>query len=458
MSNLFDTLRVKDTYTENGALSSSTTLDVCLDYFSIAGCHRDMTEEFLKAFAVDPQLAMRILFWSRDCRGGSGARITFQNVMELLQLRYPEIFSKVFKYIPEFGYWKDIYKLASTSELVSFVADTLKNDNDHSLCAKYCPRKGEWFYKLRKKLNMNVPEFRHFIVNKTQVVENYMCANKWSDILYTEVPSVAMNRYTKAFNNHDGNRFDAYLKSVLNGETKINSSVLYPSDLYKKFNPGKPEEFDSIRAQWNNLPDYMAGSTEKILPICDVSGSMCGDPLCVSVALGCYISERNKSIFKDGFITFSQYPKLQYLQGDDIISRFNQLNNADWGMNTDLESVFKLILNRALENNLAEDDMPTKLLIISDMQFDECSYNNYTNFEYIKKLYSDSGYKIPGIIFWNVRGRAGDVPATMKDLDVALVSGYSPSILTSVLQAKVLRPIELMLATVNAERYSCIVL
>lgn len=457
MSTLFDSLRTKDTYTENGALSNSTTLNDCLDFFSVAGNHFDASDAFFKAFNADPQLAMRILFWSRDCRGGAGSRKCFIEVMKTLQANYKETFSKVYKFIPEFGYWKDIYKLACTPELVSFIAETLKNDHDHSLCAKYCPRKGEWFYMLRKEFNMTPSDFRHFIVSKTQVIENYMCANKWEDVNYSEVPSVAMKNYTRVFNNHDRERFAAYLKSVLKGEAKVNSSVLYPSDLYEKFHHALLDEYDSIRAQWNNLPDYMADSTERILPICDVSGSMIGTPMNVSVALGCYISERNKSIFKDGFITFSEHPRLQYLQGDDIISRFKQLQSADWGMNTNLEAVFKLILNRAVENNLTEDDMPTKLLIISDMQFDACS-NDGTNFDNIKRLYNNAGYKIPGIIFWNVRGRVGDVPVTTKDLDVALVSGYSPSILISVLQAKVLRPVELMLATVNAERYSCIVL
>ena len=97
------------------------------------------------------------------------------------------------------------------------------------------------------------------------------------------------------------------------------------------------------------------------------------------------------------------------------------------------------------------------------MHFDTACSTGYfrkklepTNFEAIKAKYAAAGYEMPGIIFWNVNGDAGNVPVTMRDQNVGLVSGYSPSILKSVLQAKVLSPIELMLNTVNTERYSVI--
>ena len=215
---------------------------------------------------------------------------------------------------------------------------------------------------------------------------------------------------------------------------------------------------------WNNLPNFMEGCKDRIIPVCDVSGSMFGTPIEVSVALGCYISERNEGPFKDAFMTFSSRPELQILSGD-IISRFNQLRTAHWGRNTDLQAVFDLILRRAKETNMAQENMPTKILIISDMNFDlACGYSGLwktsepTNFEAIKAKYVAAGYEMPGIIFWNVNGDAGNVPVTMRDLNVGLVSGYSPSILKSILQAKVLSPMELMLNTVNAERYSIIFL
>lgn len=464
MDAFLEALSTKNARTANGAITNSTSLNKCLDFFSIAGNHKENIESFEAAFGEDPQLAMRILFWSRDCRGGVGARKNFIIVMRKLQLERPVIFSKVFKFIPEFGYWKDVYHLEPTPEVIKFIAETLINENDHSLCAKYCPRKGVWFYYLRKALNMTPTEFRHFIVSKTQVVENFMCVNKWDSIKYEEVPSVAGLRYKNTFIKHDNIRYNQYIQNVLKGKIKINSSVLYPNDIYHnyQYRSNGATSADAIKAMWNNLPNFMEGCKDRILPICDVSGSMYGTPIEVSVALGCYISERNEGPFKDAFITFSERPELQILSGD-IISRFNQLKRADWGMNTNLQAVFDLILRRAQETHMAQELMPTKLLIISDMHFDVvCNYSwsrktsEPTNFEAIKAKYAAAGYKMPGIIFWNVNGDAGNVPVTMRDQNIGLVSGYSPSILKSVLQAKVLSPIELMLNTVNTERYSVI--
>ena len=464
MDTFLEALSTKNARTANGAITNSTSLNKCLDFFSIAGNPKENIESFEAAFGEDPQLAMRILFWSRDCRGGAGARRNFITIMKKLQIERPVVFSKVFKFIPEFGYWKDVYHLEPTLEVTKFIADTLINESDHSLCAKYCPRKGVWFYLLRKNLKMTPSEFRHFIVSKTQVVENLMCANKWDSIKYEQVPSVAGLRYKNTFIKHDGIRYNQYIQSVLNNKTKINSSVLYPNDIYHnyRYQSNGATSADAIKAMWDNLPNFMEGCKDRILPVCDVSGSMYGTPMEVSVALGCYISERNEGPFKDVFITFSSKPELQILSGD-IISRFKQLRKANWGMNTSLQAVFDLILRRAQETHMAQELMPTKILIISDMEFDSaCGYNclwttpELTNFEAIKAKYAAAGYKMPGIIFWNVNGDAGNVPVTMRDQNVGLVSGYSPSILKSVLQAKVLSPMELMLNTVNTERYSVI--
>lgn len=456
-------MSTKNARTENSAITNSTSLNKCLDFFSIAGNWQEMVPEFEAAYGEDPQLALRILFWSRDCRGGAGARKNFIAVMKKLQDKRPEVFSKVFKFIPVFGYWKDVYHLKPTNEVLNFVGKTLQDDNDHSLCAKYCPRKGVWFYLLRKGFDLSPSQFRRLIVDKTQVVEQQMCAKEWDKIDYSTVPSIASLRYSKTFVKHDEIRYKAFISSVNEGKTTIHSDVLFPSDIFHKYTSGEIQANATI-ALWNNLPNFMEGCTERLLPVCDVSGSMFGLPLEVSVALGCYISERNEGPFKDAFMTFSKTPQIHILKGD-IISRFNQLKCSDWGANTNLQAVFDLILNRAIENNLSQDVMPTKILIISDMHFDSaiknggCWYNEDfepTNFEAIQQKYKAAGYKMPGIIFWNVNGSAGNVPVTMRDQNVGLVSGYSPSIIKNVLQAKVLSPVELMLDTVNSERYSCI--
>ena len=468
MNNFIEAMTTKDARTNNGALTNSTSLNACLDFFSIAGSRKDLKESFYKAFGENPELAIRILFWSRDCRGGAGSRYNFILVMQSLQITYPKIFSKIFKFIPEYGYWKDLFKLRPTTEIIDFIVDTLNNENDHSLCAKYFPRKGVWFGLLRKKLGMSLSQFRHFIVNKTNVVEQYMCANKWSEIEYSSVPSVAGLRYANSFKNHDNERYSDFLSKVSEGKEKINASVLYPGDIFRQACPNydiKTSNSELIRNLWNALPNYMQDCKERILPICDVSGSMYSGvgktrPIDVSIGLGVYIAERNIGEFHNFFILFSEVPEFVYLSGDDVISHFEQVKLKD-GLNTNLQRVFDLLLDRAKRFDLKQEDMPTKLLIISDMHFDQIqnSWRNptpieNTNFEEIERKYKEAGYERPGIVFWNVNGDAGNIPVTLRDKNIALISGYSPAIIQSVMKGEFLNPIQVMLITVNSERYS----
>jgi hypothetical protein len=276
-----------------------------------------------------------------------------------------------------------------------------------------------------------------------------MCNNEWDAIEYSKVPSVAMRTYAKSFGKHDHPRFSQYITDVLKGDKKINASVLFPNQLYKAYLMDESE--DQVQAQWNALPDYLTKSeNHRILPICDVSGSMEGLPMEVSVSLGVYISEKNRGIFKDAFVTFSSKPKIQILKGD-LYQRFRQLDNAEWGMNTDLNAVFSLILNSAVRENLPENEMPTSLLIISDMEFDSCGH--LSNLDSLREMYSRAGYKLPSVVFWNVNGRLNNIPATINDKGVALVSGFSPSILTSVLDGTVTDPVSMMLKVINSPRY-----
>jgi hypothetical protein len=177
-----------------------------------------------------------------------------------------------------------------------------------------------------------------------------------------------------------------------------------------------------------------------------------GLPMIVSLALGLYISEKNKSIFRNAAVTFSSNPKMHYIEGDSLYERLTDLMSAEWGGNTNLEATFDLILDSACRIALPEDQMPTKLLIISDMEFDMATSGD-TNFEAIKKRYADVGYKMPEIIFWNVAGRNGNVPVGKDESNVGLVSGFSPSILTTVLKGEIIDPYHLMRDTVDTEKY-----
>jgi len=216
--------------------------------------------------------------------------------------------------------------------------------------------------------------------------------------------------------------------------------------------------------QWESLPNWMEGSDERILPVVDVSGSMAcevgGNPnltcMDIAISLGMYISERNSGNFKDAFITFSENPQLQYLTGG-LKERLSQLRSADWGMSTDLEKVFNLILTQAKNNNITEEFMPTKILILSDMQFNQAKRRDSLGAQsMIEEMYSEAGYKVPDIVYWNLNAKGGNFPVEFDKNGTALVSGFSPSILKSILGGKNMTPESILMETINDTRYSLV--
>jgi len=254
--------------------------------------------------------------------------------------------------------------------------------------------------------------------------------------------------------------YTSLFTSLKKGETKVNAGAVYPYDIVKTLEQGVK---DLAVEQWKALPNFMEGSTERILPVVDVSGSMstsagksnnltCMD---VAISLGLYISERNEGSFKDSFITFSEKPQLQKLSGN-LYDRFMQLRTADWGMSTNLEITFKLILNQSIKHNVPQSEMPTKILILSDMEFNQASRHSYSAIHMIREEYENSGYQLPGIIFWNIQSRNDNFPVRFDERGTALISGLSPSILKSILGGKELTPVDIMNETIESERYKMI--
>ena len=458
-SNLVNAVRQEDVLTNNGMVTNSTSLNSCVDMFFLAGASRNMTDKdieilFQKAIVENPLVALKLLFWSRDVRGGAGERRFFRVCSKFLNKNYLSYLEKNIKYVPEYGRWDDIFEL-DEKIVLPLIKEGL--DNHNCLLAKWLDRKGEFANKVRKYLGLSPKEYRKLIVGLSNTVEQKMCAKDWDSITYPHVPSIAMNKYRKSFLKNDSSRFNEFIELVHEGKEEIKAGVLFPHQLYDAYKKG--EDKRAVEAQWINLPDYMADSNERIIPVCDVSGSMMMNgnskvtPMSVSVSLGLYISERNKSIFKDAFITFSNAPKMQYLKGS-LYERMFQLETADWGGSTNLEAVYKLILEKAVQNMLQESEMPTKILIISDMEFNSCTEKNSdTALSMISRLYSSAGYKMPEIIFWNVNGRLENIPAKSTTKGVGLVSGFSPSILKSILSGAIDTPETLMLRTVMNERY-----
>ena len=451
-----------DSLTANGMVTLDHSGDELTTLFFAIGSSRgkDLSAQFERAYQSNPLLAVRSLFWARDVRGGAGERDTFRKLLAKLVELHPEIARKVIGFVGEYGRWDDLTVLENTkleSDALEVIASALKADN--SLCAKWTPRQGTFANKLRKYMGLDPKTYRKLLVNLTKVVETQMCAREWDTINYDHIPSVAAARYQKAFSRHDTVRYNEYKEGLKSGINKVNASAVYPYDVIKSVKMG---DGDVAVAQWESLPNYLGDN--KIIPMVDVSGSMetkvggstsltCMD---ISVSLGLYIADKQQGAYKDLFLTFNTNSRIELLRGD-LLSKITQLRRADWGGSTNLESAYTEILRIATTNNVAPEDMPEFLLILSDMEFNQAVSNRTGQSVRAQDLAAErfavAGYKLPKIVYWNLNARPGNVPVKFNEQGTALVSGFSPSIMKSILSASQFDPQSIMLETLNSERY-----
>jgi len=476
VSNLLNAIQKSTNYTrtENGALTHQSTLDGVLDFYYHAPARRgqDNTALFLKAFGEDRLTAIRCLFYIRDIRGGQGERETFRQGLRELYKNFREVFDHILSYVPVYGRWDDIVEYVSDPKVVSVIREQLNLDlgseGGVSLLAKWMPSINTssketvaLAHRWVKALGWTPVQYRKNLSTlrgNIKLVETLMSQNQWNSISYGQIPSRAGLIYKDAFKRHDGTRYDEFLAAVVRGEEKINSGTLYPYELVAK---SLHEKDQTAEAMWKCLPNY-ADTDDNALVVADVSGSMFSGmgtvaPITVCISLAIYLAERNKGIFHDKFITFSETPTVQALKGQTLYEKIQNLAKASWGMNTNLQSVFNVVLATAVKAKLPANEMPTKIFIISDMEFDSCVSNN-TNLEVIKAKYAASGYKLPTIIFWNVSSRNDQTPVTMDEKGTYLVSGCSPSIFEKAIKAQATTPMECMMEILNGPRYEPIVL
>lgn len=468
----------KNTLTEarttNGMKTYDSSLDACVDLFFSIGASRgkDITAQFERAFQEDAELATKILLWSRDIRGGAGERQIFRDMLVNIEANHNEFLAPIMKAVPELGRWDDLLVLktdAARTVAFDMIGAALQDKN--GICAKWMPRKGDNAVALRKHLAATwttgcSPKFyRKTLVGLTNVVETKMCAKEWDKINFNHVPSVASSRYQTAFHRNAGEVYQEYKDNLAkdDGSAKVNAGAVYPYDVLKPLisrGYGSSADLTNkevIKAQWESLPNYLGD--EAILPMIDVSGSMhcgaAGSLTCmdVAVSLGLYLADKNSGPFADMFLTFSSSSKIEVL-GGDIIAKVRQIQQAEWGMSTSLHSAFDAVLKVAKQNSVAAEDMPAYILILSDMQFNCCRENDDSAMQMASRKYEAAGYDLPKIVFWNLNARQdSQAPVKFDSTGTALVSGFSPAIMKSILAAENFTPKDIMLGTVDVPRY-----
>lgn len=494
--------------TENGAVGYRTTGKELLDLnFAVASLRKmtdyEVANRFTRAFLENKILAMKWLFYARDARQGLGERRLFRVVLADLVKSNPEMVVPIINLIPEYGRYDDLWCLLDNAEsanvVYQIVDKQLNADWDNmvakkpiSLIAKWMPsinassaKTKEYGKKLCNALEMTEREYRKAMSklrSYLDVVEVKMSDKNWSEIKYEAVPSRANLIYNSAFLRNDEARRREYLGQLEKGETKINASTLFPHDIVHKYmsngwRPHVKAKDAALEAMWNALPNTVNDCGNTIV-VADGSGSMTDvvdknsrvTALEVANALAIYFAERSSGQFKDKYITFSERP--QFVDFSNCNSLHDKIQTAmlhNEVANTNIEAVFDLILATAVNNHMAQEDLPKNILIISDMEFDSCATSNSTVrdswgyyrksavdqrlFDVIAKKYTAAGYLMPRLVFWNVNSRTGTIPVKENDLGVALVSGFSTNVAKMVMSGKT-DPFACLLETLNSERYA----
>ncbi|MBQ7627443.1 MAG: DUF2828 family protein [Clostridiales bacterium] len=469
------------TYTANGAVSNASTMSDCLDLFATAGALRNATDDeivtrFVRAFAEDRDVAMKTLFFARDVRGGLGERRFFRVVMKYLASNYPETVRKNIANIAEYGRYDDILALMDTAceqEAVAYIKTVLEEDMEAmqapgsvSLMAKWLPSVNassketvRLARKIARGMGMSESEYRKMLVSLRRyikIIENNLREKDYT-FDYAKQPSKAMFKYRMAFVRNDGERYCAFMDRAKENPSALKTGSLTPYDIVNtviRHKDMSAEERDALDTTWNALENY--ANSDNTLVVVDGSGSMyCGSAVAAAVAqsLGIYYAERNKGAFAGHFITFSESPRLVEIKGKDIFEKVRYSMGFNEVANTNIEKVFELILKTAVKNRLKQSDMPNRIIIVSNMEFDRCADRaDMTNFESAKAKFARKGFTLPQLVFWNVNSLNRQQPVTMNEQGVVLVSGMSPQVFAMFKDDK-LDPYEFMMSVLSSGRY-----
>lgn len=505
MENLASTLKDNNNvaYTENGAAVYATSGKALVDLnFAVATLRKlndiQVVREFNKAYQENPVLALRWLFFARDVRGGLGERRLFRLALRDVATKNSEAIIALLPLIQEFGRWDDVCALIGVNdrvdvEIYSLIRAQLNKDSIAALEGKSISLLAKWLPSVNtssqasralartiaKNIGLSEVKYRKMLVglrSHLNLTETAMASNEWNGINYEAVPSRANLKYNDAFLRHDETRRRNFLAKVVKGTAKMHASTLYPHEIFAKYENARGP-MDAIEGLWKNLPNEInpKGST---IVVADGSGSMSSrvpntqiSIWAVAHALATYFAERAVGEFKDKYITFSERPQLVDFSGaKNLYEKFMIAKKHNEVANTNIEAVFDLILTTATYYKLTQEQIPANILIISDMEFDMCAVTgaisndrwgrNYARptkrlFTEIADRYAAAGYKLPKLIFWRVDGKTGAMPVIENEMGVALMSGYSPSVIKALYSDKT-DPYQILLDVINNPRYDVV--
>ena len=486
------------TRTANGALAHKSTRSMVYDMFALGGAYRRRTDEdcillFKNAIEENVELAMKCLFYLRDCRGGQGERRFFRVCFKwLANSSYVDVARRNLDNLSEYGRWDDLIYTCVGTKLETEALDIIKKQltldaqcKTPSLLAKWMPSENASSKEtvklgniVREYLGLTHKEYRKILSllrARINVLERLMSANRWDEIEFDKIPSKAGLIYKNAFARRDiiAKKYEAFAKSE---KTKVNAKTLYPYEVVHKavegtngwgYNFRNISDTDKamIEKYWTNLPDYLNGKDCKMMCVVDTSGSMTGSqadaPINVAIALGMYCAERIGGPFKNHYISFSSRPQLIRIEGVDFVDKVRRIYRTNLCENTNIEATFNMLLNIAKQPTTRAEDIPETIVIISDMQIDSGTgyYQSHwsqatadTEMEKIRQKWNAAGFKCPKLVYWNVNASKNTI--LDNGADVTFVSGCSPVIFEQVLTG--VTGYQLMLDKLMSKRYEAV--
>lgn len=407
------------------------------------------------------------------------------------------------------AYCLNLYVIQLKSDL-----EALNESRPHniSLCAKWVPRektKYSWIFGRLARAIFNAEtndncgtkqsykKFRRLIASLSRAIDTLeikQCANRYQEIEFSKVPSVAMTRQKNAFMNkgrHRGvksvkedriicaEKFAQYIANLATGKTKVNAKRNNITDLveaalnvtneYNKDDDEGNMMAKLLDAQWNDFVSTI-GELPNMVAMVDVSGSMAGNAILAAIGLGLCVA--SKSTLGQRLLTFSASPSWINLEScnGSFTKMVEMTSSSDWGMNTDFYKAARLILDRIIENKLdAETASNMVMVVFSDMQIDQAcrgidSSASASMMHNITAMYRAGGimatgkpYNPPHIVFWNLRS-TDNFPNLSTTENTTMISGYSPQMLNAFIKygvegLKEITPYKMMVDTLDNPRY-----
>ena len=531
-SNAFDSAFNEMTYAnayvrgENGALAHATAASTFQDFYGklselflvsrretysrISSILNDLFTIIRTTTDVDLKHeyfgdVIKMSLFIREPRSGKGERDIFYNIVYYMWNNYPKVCNFMVNNLQHYGYWGDFNRLYNFTENNKFrellvkvfgdqlVKDSIADSDKMSLAGKWAPRENSKYpffalaltnyiclekYPKVTQVATKRKLYRKLVsgLNKElETVQVSMCDNKWSNINFSNVPSVAITNLTKAFQNEKqspfpkskrfgkfkmmhGKRCDIenehyndrekcrenFLSCIKDG--KIKAAVTDLSKIIQNYLDGS--EIDvAWEAQWEKRVVEIRTMIKEnnldpcIFPMIDLSSSMNGDPIIHAITMGLFTSmildndEDVEPPFANRFMSFASQPALAKLPRKGTLHDKMQIikqwcDGQYWGGNTNIMSAIRLLLKIAVSNNLSKDEMPKVLAIFSDMQFDQGDRSwNLTSYGQIKSEFEKHGYDVPHVLFWNLRSQTQGYQVPANATNTSMVSGYSTRML-----------------------------